>query len=164
MRIIQPGKLGALLLMLVCLLGCKTSQTTPPSEQQKAIAARLESRDYTIAVDRMFPQNGRSRSLTGTYAVTIKGDSIYSHLPYFGKAYSVPYGGGEGLNFKAPVTVYTLTYDAKGTAHISAEARTNEDRYRYRISVFTNGSSSIQVTSNNRQAISYQGNLEQPKP
>jgi len=35
----------------------------------------------------------------------------------------IPYGGGEGLNFKAPLTDYKLDWDKKGTAKIKFTAR-----------------------------------------
>lgn len=40
--------------------------------------------------------NGKTVYLTSPYSVKISNDSAYIELPYFGVAYSVPYGGGEG--------------------------------------------------------------------
>jgi len=107
--------------------------------------------------------NGRSRELTSTYSLSINGDTINSHLPYFGTAYSVPYGGGQGLIFKAPIMVYSENFDAKGTADISIRTRSEDDNYVYRIQIFENGSTTIHVTPNNRQAITFYGNMELKK-
>lgn len=54
----------------------------------------------------MQPMKGRSRALTSDYSIEIRNDSVFSYLPYFGVAYNVPYGGGKGLIFNAPITGY----------------------------------------------------------
>lgn len=93
----------------------------------------------------------------------IRNDSVISYLPYYGRAYSIPYGGGEGLNFKAPLTDYKLEWDKKETAKIKFSARSEEDRFDFSIDVFSNGSSSIFVNMQNRQSISFQGELDMPE-
>ena len=47
----------------------------------------------------------------------------------------------------------------KGNAVIEFIARNPEDRYEYRVKVFPNGSASIDVNMQNRQSISFQGEL-----
>ena len=59
------------------------------------------------------PMKGGSKHLTSDYSLEIRNDSVYSYLPYFGVAYNVPYGGGKGLNFSAPLSEYTSTYSKK---------------------------------------------------
>lgn len=102
---------------------------------------------------------GQAVSLTSPYTLEMRGDSVISYLPYFGRAYSVPYGGGNGLRFERTTTDYTCTYDKKGTARIKFAARTDDDTYRFNIQIYPNGSASINVTPTNRQNISYQGEL-----
>jgi hypothetical protein len=112
----------------------------------------------------MSPVKGASRHLTSNYALTVKGDTVVSYLPYFGQAYNIPYGGGKGLNFESTISVYTLSYDAKGTARISFQTRSEGETLHYNIQIFSNGSSNIHVSSTNRQAINFHGNLEREDP
>ncbi|MDH6305659.1 hypothetical protein M2459_002585 [Parabacteroides sp. PF5-5] len=114
---------------------------------------------YTVEVTRALPMGGRSVNLTSLYSLELRGDSVLSYLPYFGRAYSVPYGGGERMRFTSTMTEHTLSYDKKGTARIIFKTRTDEDSYTFNIQIFKNGSSTIQVTPVNRQAITYQGDL-----
>ena len=101
---------------------------------------------------------GPSRHLTSNYSVEIRNDSVFSYLPYFGIAYSAPYGGrGKGLIFDEKITDHKLIFDKKGTANISFRTRTEEDSYIYWIKVFTSGSADVRVTPNNKQSISYYG-------
>jgi hypothetical protein len=149
-----------LVLMAAVQTSCSSSRATAKSEQAQAVKQQIESRHYRISVSRMLPMKGPSQHLTSNYSLTVQGDTVISYLPYFGQAYSVPYGGGQGLNFESDITVYSLSFDAKGTAQISFQTRSENDVLLYWIEVFTNGSSSIRVTSNNRQAISFYGTLE----
>jgi hypothetical protein len=105
----------------------------------------------------MLPMNGRSQTLTSPYSLEIKDDRVKSHLPYYGRAYSIPYGGGEGLNFEAEITGYKLSFDTKGKAVVEFETKTKEDQHGFRLEIFPNGSTSIHVTPVNRQAISFHG-------
>ena len=116
-----------------------------------------------LNVNRALPARGRSVTLTSPYSVEIRNDSVISYLPYYGRAYSIPYGGGEGLNFKAPLTDYKLEWDKKETAKIKFSARSEEDKFDFIIDVFSNGSSSIFVNMQNRQSISFQGELDMPE-
>ena len=65
----------------------------------------------------------------------------------------------DGLNFKAVLKEYSMEMDKKGNAVIEFIARNPEDRYEYRVKVFPNGSASIDVNMQNRQSISFQGEL-----
>lgn len=141
-------------------ISCSSSRTAAKSEQEQAVKQQIESRHYKISVNRMLPMKGPSQHLTSSYSLTIRGDTVISYLPYFGQAYNIPYGGGKGLIFESAITVYSLSFDAKGTAQISFQTRSENDVLLYRIEIYANGSSSIRVTSNNRQAISFYGILE----
>ena len=156
-RLFSSGMMAVV--ALGCIFSCRSSDLALRNERAQAIKKQIEERHYTINVNRVLPMNGRSRELTASYSLTISGDTIKSHLPYFGQAYSIPYGGGQGLIFDAPITVYSENFDAKGTANISIQTRSEDDNYIYQVQIFNNGSTTIHVTPNNRQAISFHGNM-----
>lgn len=120
----------------------------------------LEARDYKIAVNRMYPMKGSSRSVSYGYSVEVRNDSLISYLPYFGGAYNVPYGGGKGLNFSERIGSYRESQKNNGERQIEINVTNEEDTYIYLIKVFSNGNSSIDVTSRQRDHISYSGELE----
>lgn len=94
-----------LMLLLVMLAGIPTlsAQTKKEKKEQKKEAVRqlIVSEDYKIDVNTAMPMRGRSIPLTSQYSLQIRNDSVFSYLPYYGRAYSVPYGGGSGLIFNA---------------------------------------------------------------
>ena len=96
------------LVAAVLLGGCATSEerAAQKAEQVKKVAAALNERQYKIAIARMYPMKGPSKTVSYGYSVEVKNDSLFSYLPYFGRAYNVPYGGGKGLNFSAPIESY----------------------------------------------------------
>jgi hypothetical protein len=141
-------------------LSCSSSKTTQ-EERAQIVKQQIESRRYRIGVDRMSPMQGPTKQLTSRYALTVKSDTVISYLPYAGRAYSLPYGGGKGLNFESLITDYSLTFDAKGTARISFHTNSENDTFLYNAEVFPNGKSTIRVTSNNRQGVTFYGELEE---
>ena len=78
------------------------SQSKKEGEEQKAkeMKEMIENGRFTIEVDRALPMGGRTVHLTTPYSLEMRGDSAISYLPYFGRAYSLPYGGGDGCVLK----------------------------------------------------------------
>ena len=155
----------SLLLITAMSMPTLSAQTKKEKKELKkqAVEKLVTSGKYKINVNRALPERGRSVTLTSPYSVEIRNDSVISYLPYYGRAYSIPYGGGEGLNFKAPLTDYKLEWGKKETAKIKFSARSEEDKFDFSIDVFSNGSSSIFVNMQNRQSISFQGELDMPE-
>lgn len=129
------------------------------AEHEVAVKSAIDSRRYEIRVNMALPAGGRSVSLSSPYDVKIAGDSVICHLPYFGRAYSIPYGGGEGLIFTTTTEDYKLEYGKRGVTKISFSARTKEDMYMFAIEIHTNGSSSVWVQPNNKQSITFIGEM-----
>lgn len=130
------------------------------AEKEQALKSRIESKEYCIEVNTALPRRGFNIQLTSSYSLEIKNDSAFSLLPYYGRAYSIPYGGGDGLSFKSPIENYKLSYNKRGTAKIEFTARTKEDVFKFNMSIFTSGSSSISVTMQNRDSIDFSGELK----
>ena len=108
----------------------------------------------------MYPRSGQARNVTSDYSLQVKGDSVYSYLPYFGRAYNIPYGGGKGLNFKSPITNYKSEKDQKGTTFIYFNVNNEEDYMEFKLEVFDNGNASIDLTPREREPISFSGKLD----
>ena len=106
------------------------------------------------------PRRGRTVHLSSPYSVEIRNDSVISYLPFYGRAYSIPYGGGEGLIFQAPLDEYEMEMNKKGTAKVKFTARSPEDKFTFNLTIYSNGSASINVNMQNRESISFSGEME----
>ena len=146
----------------ILLSGCATSEekAAQMAELSANVTNALNNRDYKIAIDRMYPMRGSSRHVSFGYSVEVRNDTLISYLPYFGRAYNVPYGGGKGLNFSAPIGSYQEFMKRNGQRHIEIGVSNEEDTYFYTIEVFDNGNSTVDVRARQRERISYSGHIE----
>ena len=158
-------KFFMMMTVLVALLlqACGTTDGLTKAERQEMVARQVwESLDmgqFTIAVDWMNPWGGRPRHVSSNYELKVNGDEIDSYLPYVGEAYRLPYGGGKGLNFKGKIDNYTIYYPTSNRAHIEFSVTNDEDSYFFRIDVFNNGKSIIDIIARDRDAISFDGEM-----
>jgi len=147
-------------LLCTFALGCSTSKELQKAEktaEEAALRVAIEKRTFVVEVDRAIPLSGNSRILTSPYSLEVNGEEVKSYLPFFGRAYSIPYGGGDGLIFNSVISDYQLSYEKKGQVLIKFKTKSKEDRLVYRVHIFPNGSTLIDVTSDNRQQISFNG-------
>jgi hypothetical protein len=158
-------KLFLYALAALLLAACATSRLTPQeraakaAEQADRVAEAIANRHFTIALDYVMPQRGASRRISYGYELTVHGDSIDSYLPYFGRAYRVPYGGGKALNFKAVANSYRSTRVKRDLTRIEIAIRNEEDDYLYIIDVFDNGKATLEVQARERERIGFSGEM-----
>ena len=122
----------------------------------------IEARNYEIEPRSALTMGGHSIQLDSRYSLTVRNDSVFSYLPYFGRGYSLPYGGGEGLTFEAGVEDYEQTVGKKGNYEIKFSARTREDYYTFYVDVYESGSASIRVNMQRKQSIDFMGDVVVP--
>ena len=108
----------------------------------------------------MIPAKGPGRALTTDYSLTLRNDSLISYLPYAGRAYNIPYGGGKALNFEAPVGKYQKKTRKNGDTEITVKLKNEEDSYIYRLTISKDGSAWIYIQPTQRQGISFSGKME----
>lgn len=153
------------LFVTVCLLLVASfslqAQSKAEKKQEKARMVKecIEAKNYEIEVNTAFPMGGQSIQLSPYYSLKVRNDSVYSYLPYYGRAYMLPYGGGEGLNFEAKVVDYKQETGKKGSYEITFSARTQEDYYTFHVTVYDNGSSGINVNMQKKQSIDFTGRM-----
>lgn len=147
------------ILLLITSISYAQKRNNKVIESDTVITKMLNDKTFKINAKTALPNYGRSVSLDNRYSVEIKGDSVMSYLPYFGRAYSLPYGGGEGLIFNSTIKDYKVKLVKKSGTEVKFSTRTGEDNYEYTITVYPGGSSNIRVSSNNKQAIDFFGEL-----
>ena len=150
----------AVLLATLLVSACGIFSQTPEEVQRTAqiVRERLDNRTYTIDVDYMIPLRGKPQ-IVNSFSITVDGDVLDSHLPYFGVAQNASYGGGNALSFKERISGYSDTGFVGDKRSILMQVKTQEDIFVYSITVFDNGSADINVNCHNRDDISYRGNL-----
>lgn len=150
---------------MILLFGCILSINSQTKEEKKQqmkenIKTQVEQGDFKINVSTALPRSSSAVNLNSPYSIIVRNDSIYSHLPYYGRAYSVPYSGGKGLNFDSTINKYEVSKGKKEELIVKLDTDNDEDRYRYVFTIHPNGTANISVTMINRASISYIGRIE----
>lgn len=154
------------LMAAAVLTSCAGSKLSAAEKQQRAqrvateVSEKLNNRRFTIDITYMQPLHGPSKHVDYGFSLEMRGDSIVSYLPYFGVAYNVPYGGGKGLNFTATIKNWQLSQVKEDMHEAMLEVNNGEDRLFYRIDVYDDGNSQIDVWANERDPISYTGRMQ----
>lgn len=131
------------------------------SEKQKQVSILVDSKEFVFYPSSVTPQGGRNITLSDvSYAMEFHPDLIKSYLPFFGRAYSgVGYGGENGMEFDGKPTVFTIEKTKKASI-IKVNVRGQHDSFSIMLSVYSEGNAYLSVNSNNRSAISYDGEIK----
>ncbi|MCF0177746.1 MAG: DUF4251 domain-containing protein [Bacteroidales bacterium] len=149
--------------MLFGIVGCGSIERTPEEraeakQNMSDIKAALKDKNFTITADFIIPLRGGSSAITGGYHITVNGDELMSDLPYYGEAWSLPYGGGHGLHFTSDIE--KMKYRRVSDHYeINLKARDTEGTFDYFITIYDTGRAEIQVESTFFDTVRYTGDF-----
>lgn len=152
--------ISAFLIFVACATADKTQSDAKKQKMAEMVDSVVSSRNFNITVRTAYPMGGRSIHLTNNFSIRINGDSIISCLPYFGRGYNIPYGGGKGLNFSGIMSDFKMSQPKNDKISIELMVKNEEDAYMFYIDVFDNASALINVVPQQREKISFQGEVE----
>ncbi|CAD0004304.1 MULTISPECIES: DUF4251 domain-containing protein [Flavobacterium] len=134
-------------------------------QKQKEIKGLIDSKNFVFEAQKVIPQGGGLLNLDyNTYFLKFSETRTTCDLPFFGRAFSVPYGGGDGgVKFEG-IPEGIQIEKKKKSYNIKATVKGKDDVYNLFMIVFFDGGASLSVNSNNRASISYDGEIEFPKP
>ena len=133
------------------------------AQQIEETKTLVESQTFVFRATNANPMKGRTVNLTSEYDVKVNKDSIFSYLPYYGVAYSASYGGTDSpMIFDKPLENYKMEKTKNGYL-VKVSAKNGNDRLEFNFHISETGFTSLNVSSLNRQSISYNGNLEKMK-
>ena len=152
------GKILSIVLVLVI------TNTVYAQPDQSTVKTSVESKQFIFHAQTAMPTSGRSRQLTSEYDLRIFPDSLVSNLPFYGRAYSVPYGSSDGgFHFTSTKFEYTATPGKKRGWDISIKPKDVTDFREFSLSLSDDGYGTLQALSNNRQPMSFTGYITQVK-
>ncbi len=162
MSLIKPA---SIILFAFSMLVHFTAQAQDSKKERAAkIKSLIESKRYVFIAERALPVTGRNVQLTPGYQLEIKGDSLISDLPYFGRAYTAPIDPSKGgFQFTSPDNEYSTEAKKNGTWYIVAKPKDSRDVNQFALDISKTGRATLQVISNNRQPISFNGYIAEAK-
>jgi hypothetical protein len=153
-------------LCLFIAIGVSAQSTKEEKKKAKyeSLKALVDSRQYTFTAQSATPMSGRTRNLTSIYTLKINQDSLDADLPYFGRAYSATPGDTDGgIRFRSTSFGYDAQ-NAKNDGWVILVTPKNEDKAdKMQLNITASGYSTLQVTSRNRQMISFYGQISANK-
>lgn len=136
--------------------GSSFAQETKKTTVEQAI----QSKQFIFKAQTAFPMRGGMRQLTSEYDLKVNGDTLTAYLPYFGRAYVAPIDPTKGgIQFTSTQNNYTLKVRKKNS-EINIVPKNIQEVRQLHLNISPNGNASLQVISNNRDPITFNGYVE----
>lgn len=152
------------ILSFTCMFNAASAQDDKQTKEQKkeaAIKEKVESQHYAFVAQTAIPMGMRIRQLTSDYELKVSKDTLEAYLPYFGRAYTATIGSSDGgINFKTTDFTYTSAPTKKGGWNITIVPKNAGDTRQMILSISASGYANLQVNSNNKQTISFNGYIQ----
>jgi len=155
----------ALILLSIALTGKgQDEKSQKKQDNYNKVLAVIESGKFEYVARKANPQGGRQIDLTtNPNFLRIKVNTGEAHLPYFGRSFSAGYGtGGGGIEFNGEFMEYNVEKnDTKFRVEIKFKIKGDSDTYKGTLSLNGLENASLSISSNNKQVISYYGDIKQ---
>jgi len=140
------------------------NSTLAQDKKEATIKNVVETQQYIFKAQSVSPMTGSQRTLTSDYDLTVSNSSIKSYLPYFGVAYIAPINSsGPGIEFNTTEFQYTKEKSRKDGWDITIVPKNVPEIQKLFLHISGSGYTTLQVTSTNRQPISFYGRIEENK-
>ncbi|SFC94458.1 DUF4251 domain-containing protein [Flavobacterium phragmitis] len=163
-------KLFILMLFLALSLSVSAQEKTKKElkqerelEKQKEVQSLLDTKNFVFEAQKVTPQGGRLIQLDyNTYFLKFNTENTTCDLPFFGRGYNVGYNSDGGIKFEGKPENIKIENKKKSTI-LKATVRGKNDVYDLFFTIFFNGTATLNVNSNNRAPIYYDGLISAPK-
>ena len=164
-----------ILIVFVCMLMntivfSQTKKELKKEKEQKEyqdMTTLISGQNYEFEADWATSQSGRRVNLVSNLNfLRIKNDSAQIYLPYFGTLTSgaAAMTNDGGVEFSGLIENYELTVDdKKKKISVKFNATTKNDTFIFYLTIFKTGNTLINLNSNFRSAIKYDGKTREIK-
>lgn len=134
-----------------------TAQDGKEKADKNNVKQLLDSKEYIFKAQSTTSLRGSFQQLTSEYDLRLYGDSVVSYLPYFGRAYTAPLDSREsGIQFTSTQFDYNVSGRKNGW-DVTLRPKDVSSIQQMILNVTKSGRASLQVTSTNREPISFNG-------
>ncbi len=120
-----------ILIAATTTVGIANAQNSKKDKQAAKIVATknlIDSQNFVFVAEYVSPMARGKRHLTSYYEVIVSKDTVISYLPYFGRAYSVPFNSTNiGFDFTSTNFDYKITTRKKGGWDILIKPKDQND-------------------------------------
>lgn len=145
----------------------KTTRAQKTAAKKQDIKNLIDNHNFIFMAQMALPMGWNTVQLNYNYSLTISKDSVDSYLPYYGRAYVAPTNPTDptqtGIQFKSKKFDYNNGNKKSGWEITIVPHDVKETRQMI-LTVSDLGYASLNVISNNRQPISFNGYVTENKP
>lgn len=130
-------------------------------QKEKEMLELLESGEFRFVARSARSSLGNFNNLSANYDLVFDSLHIKAFLPYYGRAYSVPYNGEGGVKFDLKADEIEKRWHKKKKRYIVAtEVSDSRDSYSIYMTASLSGYADLVINFRDRQVISYYGTIE----
>jgi hypothetical protein len=138
--------------------------TTAQNKSEKAhtsIETLLNSKNFEFIANTALPLSGPAKNLVGSnYSITFTPEMVTSNLPFYGRIYSGKVmGRDKGMRFKGKPENFNI--EKSKEYQVNASVTGENDTYEISMSVSDSGYATLIISTNDRETITYQGEVVQ---
>lgn len=154
------------LLLITCLTTLSVNfsnaqDKNEKDEKKERIRELIQSKSFVFVAQSVTPMGGRFMNLNSFYDLRVSEDTVLSDLPYFGRAFIAPINPTESpLRFNSTDFNYDIKEHREGGWDITITPKDGKDVRQMYLSVSDKGYATLQVVSNNRQPITFNGIID----
>lgn len=185
MRLQQYKILGSYLLIALLIFSCGSGKDTVSEARKEAVREMIESRQFEFTGDWAIPMSGNDMNqvwragllqpgdspnrinLIGNYNfLKVNKDSISAFLPFYGgQQFNVNVNSrDQAIQFEEVAKDLQVTYDERKERYdIRFSASKGNHGYVVFLTVLSNATANLRISSSTRDNISYQGSIKRLK-
>lgn len=155
-----PSKINLISIsILLVIVSCSPVKEGNPIGDAIEIEKNLQEKNFVFKAHSALPMRGSAIQLTSDYELRISGDTITTYLPYYGRAHSAPMTSEGGIRFTSTNFQYKVTKRKKESWLVRIQPLDTKDVREMSLQVTGSGYGVLQVSSNSRESISFNGRL-----
>ena len=133
-------------------------------QKQKDMIQLINSGHFRFVATSASSNLGNFNNLGASYDLVFDSLRVKAYLPYYGRAYSVPYGSEGGVKFNLMAKKIEKKWNKrKKMFTIATEVSDQNDSYAIFLTASPSGYADLKINFTNKQMINYYGNIERLK-
>jgi hypothetical protein len=158
-------KILSVIILAVFFLGSTGIQSDSRKErkakQRLEMAQLIQDGKFRFVARSANSELGNFNQLSSNYEMVFDSLQITAFLPYYGRAYSVPYGGSGGVKFDLKAESIDKKWnERKKLFTLATEVADSEDSYSIYLTCGLDGFADLKIHFRNRRWISYNGTIQ----
>ena len=130
------------------------------AQQKETVKKMIEGKSFVFEARNAFSSTAGNVNINYPYNVKLTNDSIYSYLPFYGRAYRVEYGSTESpMVFDLPFQELEIIKKKKMGYLVDVKVKKDMDIIVFSFNISDTGSATLTVNSADREVITYYGEL-----